>query len=177
MGIISDFQELNREIKEYDRNTSIFHLVSKIKCQRQKAKLLKMIDKLRVANTPLPKDEILELATSVYANCIPDGIYKNIKVTYYGKSNLYRIFVDVNKDFGDRRLISSLIDVSANEKTIHITVSSEDLKTEIAHGISVTSKDFSTNIKEAKSDVEYVNSILINVMADYILDNIKYKIC
>ena len=114
---------------------------------------------------------------SIYSNCIPNGTYKNVKVSFYGRSSVYRIFVDINEEFPGYKLISSLIEVSADEKTIHITISTEDLKTETAHRISFAVKDFSTNIKEAKEDTARVNKILINVMADYILDNIRDKNC
>ena len=177
MGIISDFQELNREIKEFENNTSILHLVSKIKCKIQTNKLIKITEKLRISNSPLSKEDLLELAMSIYSNCIPNGTYKNVKVSFYGRSSVYRIFVDINEEFPGYKLISSLIEVSADEKTIHITISTEDLKTETAHRISFAVKDFSTNIKEAKEDTARVNKILINVMADYILDNIRDKNC
>lgn len=173
MGIISDFQDLNREIEECNNSSSVLNIITKIKCKRQKSKLIKIVDKLRSANTPLSRNEILELASSIYTNCIPDGIYKNIKVSFYNRSGTYKIFVDINENFGTYQLISSIIDVSGDEDTIHITVSTEDLKTKTTHSISMTSKDLFTNIKEAKDDVYHINTILINIMADYILDNIR----
>ena len=173
MGIISEFQELNHMIEE-DKLSSPFHIISKIRYNIRKKKLIKIIDKLRIANTPLSKDDLIEFAGSIYSNCIPSGEYKNIKVSYYSTSNSYRMIINLNEDYNKNIIRSSTINMSSQGKNIELSVTTENPENGVTASINVTSKEFYTNVKEIKGEVMLINSILINLMADFILDNIKY---
>ena len=173
MGIIAEFEELNYIIEKSNNKSSHFNLISKIKYNKQKKRLLEILDKFRRTNAPLKKEDILEFAGSIYSNYIPNGEFKNVKVQYFPKANAYNIGITLHEEFRDNIIQYSSIDVSSEERGMGIYITLKNIKDDNVMSTKITSKNYSTNVREIKDEIQYVNMIIIDLIADYIENNIK----
>lgn len=164
--IIGSCLELNGEIVSMSFNSNLPKFLAKIREFYFKRKLINSVKKLKKANTPLTTDNVMELFNYIYSNFPPFGSYKNIKsVIHTDKTDIWRS--SISKDD-----IVYIIEIDTISKGImNITIHIND---ENGNGKTITCylKELKTEKEYAKKYINSLNSILINIIMEYILDTI-----
>ena len=175
MGIISDFLNMKQAIEE-NRKFGGPGPVSKLVYSMNKRKLGEIADKLILANEPLPKDEILELAQSLHGISVgyDDGFYDDkVKVEYFPGNESYRLSL-----FSDRLKKKNIelfeIIVSSKNKEMEVSISIRESK-EIIRRHRLNMPVIHTNIKELEDFIDICNQELYLLMNFYLYDIIAEK--
>ena len=170
MGIISDFLNIKQIIEE-NRKFGGSGPVSKLVYSLNKKKLMEIKDTLILANEPLPKDEILELAQSLHGISVgyDDGFYDDkVKVEYFPGNESYRLSL-----FSDRLKKKNIelfeIVVSSKNKEMEVSISIRESEEMVrCHRLNIPT--IHTNIKELEDFIDICNQELYLLIHFYLYD-------
>lgn len=163
LNIIADFLDINKDISLFGFNKK-FKLYYSIKKKIYRKKLIKRIEKLRNSKIIITKNNLYELLSYIYTNYMPDGSYKKIqKTVYYPMSGEYTaLFFKENK-------YKYTVTVSQINKKIKISISTIKV-IEDSKGYTLELEKLSTNNREILDHINYINSVILETICDYILD-------
>lgn len=163
-NIIGNFLDINKDISMIESNSKI-KFIAKLQQEYYRRKLIKKVQRILNINTPLSKDNILELFLYIYSNYLPDGKFGNIiNIRYYEKSNYYIGVVIVD---------NYSYNIKISEYTKNFTVNAISYNKKENKGFSVELDKLYSDNKEIEKALNPLNQALIDTMYYYILDNIK----
>lgn len=169
MGIISDFLNMKQAIEE---NRKVFGgPVSNLVYSLNKKRLNQIKDTLILANEPLSRDEILELAQSIHGISVGSNyefIDGKVKVNYFPGNESYRLTLLLDT-FKDDEIQLFEITVSSKNKEMEILIQIKESKDVIrTHRLSMST--IHTNIKELKGYINICNHELYVLIHCYLSD-------
>ena len=172
MGIVNDFLKAKEDIISY-KNSGTIH---KILSRKSKKKLFNALEKLKKANTPLSRDEILEVIQFIYSDNISiqsRGISYNdmANIWYYSGANIYRIQLNTKKL--DPNIVSFSIDISV-DKLMDVSITVADKRnTDLSHSYTLHCSNLETSIKEIKKYINICNKFIIDIMCTFIEESLN----
>lgn len=164
--IIGDFLELHADINsmsssdEYKRYPGF---IKNIIIKRYHKKMINTVKKLKNANQPLTKDNLIEYFTYLFNNYPPYGSYKSTTVV---KKLNEMIFATVRID--DMKV---KFNIRLDEDSFNIVINVPNGENSKSYDTSLR-KLYSEN-KKTTDMIDKINKTLISDMTDYILDNIS----
>lgn len=162
--IIGDVLQLNGEINEEIFSSKAPGFIKVIQRKYYNIKMNKIVKKIGIANVPLTKKNLVELAIYIYNNYQPDCRFSNIKhVRYFPDSDSYLMRLE----YGNSTLVFNLHDANVKNSTTFTC----KVIPEISSGKSyeVELKEMATDNPNIKSTVFKANSELYKVITQYIL--------
>lgn len=173
MGIIAEFFELKEEIDKFCKNYSRIKVVRDIQLYNKKKKLIKVIDKLRRCNTPIDKEQMLELAQSLHGYTLGSNIYNDsVEIMYYPNAKIYKLRLLPNCINNDTIINFEVYIDSENKKPMNIEITKKELAKgkDANNNYKISSNTISTNLKEIHDEIYYCNCKLYDVLANYIYE-------
>ena len=168
MGIISDFLNVKQAIEE---NRIKAKALGNIIYSLNKKRLTQIKDTLVLANEPLSKDEILELAQSIHGISVGSNyefIDGKAKVEYFPGNESYRLTLLLNT-FKDDEIQLFEITVSSKNKEMETLIQIKESEDVIrTHRLSMPT--IHTNIKELKGYINICNHELYLLIHCYLSD-------
>lgn len=169
MGIISDFLNTKQAIEE---NRKVGGPVSNLVYSLNKKRLNQIADTLILANEPLSKDEILELAQSIHGISVGrnyEFVDGKAKVDYFPGNESYRLTLLLDT-FKDDEIQLFEITVSSKNKEMETLIQIKEKEDVIrTHRLSMST--IHTNIKELKEYINICNHELY-ILIHYYLSNV-----
>lgn len=171
--IIADCFEINADIISMRVNSKLPSFISKFIENRRRDRLIKIVKKLKKANAPLSRTNLIELFTYIFNNFSPDGEYKSIKgikhIVIDESIESWVAMISVNDEF------TAIIKIKMSDSGFSVELKIPDGNGFMTRDISDISFLLAGDI-EIDQYLEKLNLTLISVMADYILDNLSmYK--
>ena len=154
-------------------NSKLPSFISKFIENRRRDRLIKIVKKLKKANAPLSRTNLIELFTYIFNNFSPDGEYKSIKgikhIVIDESIESWVAMIAVNDEF------TAIIKIKMSDSGFSVELKIPDGSGFMTRDISDISFLLAGDI-EIDQYLEKLNLTLISVMADYILDNLSmYK--
>ena len=165
--IIGDFLELHAEINSMSTSDDYKRypkFIKNIIIKKYHKKLVNTVSRLRSANQPLTRDNLIEYFTYLFNNYPPHGTYKSTTVV----KKLDGIIFAVVKI--DNMKIKFNIGLDENNFNIVIHASKED---DNIKSYDVSLRKLYTENKKVSDMIDRINQVLISDMTDYILENIE----
>jgi hypothetical protein len=173
MGIISDFLKVKQNVDKNfnNKNIKINRILRAILLNNAKRELMKDADKLILANEPLSKNEVLELAQSLHGLSVgyDEGFFDNkVKVEYFAGNESYRLTLLPNIFEGTNIQLFEIVVSSKREdmETLIQIKESED----IIKSNRLNIPTIHTNIKELKDFINICNHNLYMLIRLYLYD-------
>lgn len=168
MGIISDFLNTKQAIEE---NRTKSKTLGNFIYSLNKKRLNQIKDTLILANEPLSKDEILELAQSIHGISVGSNyefIDGKAKVDYFPGNESYRLTLLLDT-FKDDEIQLFEITVSSKNKEMETLIQIKESEDVIrTHRLSMST--IHTNIKELKGYINICNHELYLLIHCYLSD-------
>mgnify|MGYP004507037313 CR=1 FL=1 len=164
--LIGNFLEINGDIVKLETE-SRKNFINKIKFKRMRKKLIDHTKRIKKLNLVLTKDNLNELFYFIWNNYPPNGEFKEIKST---KINHEEDYIESKIEYEDYQII---ITIYQDEDDIEFQIRSSNQEDD-KKNINISRKDVSDD-GEFKSIFETLNSKLLELISDYILEIIiKY---
>lgn len=164
--LIGDCLELNADIIQNEHESKLPKFLAKLRANYYRYKLIKSVKKIEQGNTPLSKDNLMELALYLYNNYRPYGEYKTISyVKYLESTDSYVMKLEVAKD------VFSIF--TLNEKNASFDAK---IKPAVDTTYDVSLKELTSDNDDLKHHLLEINHELLKVITQYIIDTIEeYK--
>lgn len=170
--IIGSCLEINSDIirMKFEEDKKFPKLFIKLRENFYRGKLIKTVKKLEKANIPLTKANLLELFSYIYSNFPPNGSYQNIKqILHVEKENL-NIWKAIVKYTDD---ILYTIDIDVIESTFTVTVIINNKEKDTRSTTDIYLKELITDKEKMKDHIRNLNSLMIKIIMNYILQIIE----
>lgn len=167
--LIGDFLETNASISyEESINTKPFKWLVKYRANRQRKKLLSIVENLSKSDYVLTRDNIYELFVYLFNNA-----------DIYSKNNI-KIFKP-NSDGSDDRIegvikienIMSLIHIDHNIEFMEITIETKSENNNSSSKVEINRKELADPSGIAENQLKKINKYLLEIIYDFIKFNIE----
>ena len=165
--IIGDFFEINADILQKELNSKYPKFISKFIANRERNKLLRVVQKLRNSNHILNSSNLVEYISYIQNNLSESNSYKSV---FFAKVNEELDLAEAIIKFED---VKVLISISLKEQTLDIAI--EYVLDNTIKKYNIRCESLNRN-DEIGPFIKIINIVLLNDISDFITEYISaYK--